>query len=64
MDIKKDDELNQLMIQLTDFQFILFMSSVDPITNNLLKEALRFFTHEEITISLEPPAIIVGPVVE
>ena len=63
-DIKKDDELQNLMAQLTDFQFILFMASIDPKTNALIKEAFRFFTHEEVTIVLDPPNILVGPLTD
>lgn len=61
VDIKKDEELGKLLEQLTDFQFILFMTGVDPATNVLIKEAFRFFIHEEISISLDPPTILVGP---
>ena len=61
---KSDKELNELISQLTDFQFILFMSSIDLQMNNLLKEALHFFTHENATISLDPPQIIMGPLEE
>lgn len=64
VDTKKDNELNELMKDLTDFQFVLFMSSIDITTNNLLKDAFRFFTHEEITITLEPPGILIGPLSE
>ena len=49
------------MDQLTDFQFILFMASIDLKMNQELKDGFRFFTHEDITISLDPPAIYVGP---
>ena len=56
-----DKELNDLMDQLTDFQFILFMASIDLKMNQELKDGFRFFTHEDITISLDPPAIYVGP---
>ena len=61
---KADRELNELMSQLTDFQFIIFTASVDLATNALFKQALRFFTHEEITIVSNPPSILVGPLVE
>ena len=57
-----DSELDQLMEQLSDFQFILFMSSIDVKMNQELKDGFRFFTHEDITISLDPPAIYVGPI--
>lgn len=58
---KKDDELDELISKLTDFQFILFMASIDPFMNTTLKGAFRFFTHEEATIISDPPSIIIGP---
>ena len=58
----KDKELDELIEQLSDFQFILFMTSLDVKTNQLFKDGFRFFTHEDITISLDPPAIFVGPI--
>ena len=61
---QQDTELNQLMEELTDFQFILFMASIDRKTNQDMKDAFRFFTHEEITINLNPPSIYVGPIEE
>ena len=57
----EDKELGQLMEELTDFQFILFMASIDAQMNREMKDGFRFFTHEDITISLDPPAIYVGP---
>lgn len=61
---KKDKELKELIDTLTDFQFVLFMASIDMQTNVLLKESIHFFTHEEATINLDPPQIIIGPLVE
>lgn len=63
-DNKQDSELQALMAKLTDFQFILFLSTVDKEANNLLKLAIRFFTHEDATIMLEPPSIFIGPLEE
>jgi len=40
------------------------MASIDMQTNVLLKESIHFFTHEEATINLDPPQIIIGPLVE
>ena len=57
----KDDELSQLMAQLTDFQYILMIASLDPEVNTLLKNAFRFFTHEEVIFILDPAQIIMGP---
>ena len=60
-DNKQDTELQNLISELTDFQFVLFMSTIDQKTNTLLKSAFRFFTHEEVTFMLDPPSIFVGP---
>ena len=59
-----DKELKELMKQLTDFQYILMMATLDKQINNSLKEGFKFFTHEDILISLEPAQIIVGPAEE
>ena len=56
-----DKELDQLMKELTDFQFILFMASIDVKMNQELRDGFRFFTHEDVTLTLDPPAILVGP---
>ena len=60
-DKQKDEELNNLINSLSDFQFILFMASIDLSMNQQLKDGFRFFTHENITISINPPIILVGP---
>jgi hypothetical protein len=40
------------------------MAAIDLQTNSLLKEAFRFFTHEEVSFIQEPPGIVVGPLTE
>jgi len=40
------------------------MVSIDPIVNMNFKEAFKFFTHEEVTVSLDPPEVFVGPLTE
>lgn len=60
----QDKELEQLMNSLTDFQYILLMSQLDPQVHSLMKRAFRFFTHEDAIFSLEPAQIVVGPVAE
>ena len=60
----EDKELIKLLEELTDFQYILFISSIDLQTNQILKDAFRFFTHEEIKIILDPAQIVVGPIEE
>lgn len=62
---KKDEqELKELLKELTDFQYLLMITTVDPEINNTLRGAFKFFTHENITISLEPAQIIIGPLEE
>lgn len=59
--IHEDKELSQILNSLSDFQYILMMATIEPEMNVLLKEAFLFFTHENISFSLEPAQIIVGP---
>lgn len=61
---KEDKELKQLIENLTDFQYLLMMASLDIEVNKTLKQAFRFFTHEEIVFSLDPAQIIIGPIEE
>ena len=56
----EDNELDKLMDTLTDFQFILFMSSIDIGTNQAFKEGFKFFTHDNVTISFDPPMLYIG----
>jgi len=37
------------------------MATLDFKINTLIKDGFKFFTHEDILISLEPPQILVGP---
>ena len=57
-------EMAELLEQVTNFQYLILMAQLDKLTNNLLKKAFLFFTHEEITFLLDPPQIIIGPVEE
>ena len=61
---KIDKELMQLLETLTDFQYLLMLALTDVTFNQLLKDAFRFFTHEEISFSMEPAQIVVGPLEE
>ena len=62
--METDNELTQLMKQLTDFQYILMIATLDPEVNELLRKAFRFFTHEDAVFILDPAQIILGPVEE
>jgi len=60
----EDAAMQQLLEKLTDFQFLLMMTAIDPQTNETLKNAFYFFCKENVTFSLDPPQIIVGPLEE
>ena len=60
----QDETLKELITSLTDFQYLLMLTALDIEANQLLKDAFQFFTHENITISLEPAQIIIGPLEE
>jgi len=59
-----DPELKQLLENLTDFQYLLLLTSLDLEANSLLKKAFHFFTHEEVNFSLDPAQIVIGPIEE
>ena len=59
-----DQELKQLMMKLTDFQYILLMANLDPQIHSLMKRGFKFFTHEDAIFSMEPAQIIIGPLAE
>ena len=61
---KNDPELKQLLDNLTDFQFLLFMTQTDFNVNTTLRRAFKFFTHEDVIFSMEPAQIILGSVEE
>lgn len=63
-DVKDDPELKELLNNLTDFQYLLMMISIDKEANSLLRQAFRFFIHEEVNFSINPAQIIVGPIEE
>ena len=63
-DTMGDSELKELLDSLSDFQYLLLMTTMDPTVNSLIKAAFRFFTHSQATIMLDPPQIIIGPVEE
>ena len=64
MDLKGDNELKQLLEQINDFQYFLLMASIDSHVNSLVKSAFRFFTHSQVTLTLDPAQIVIGPLDE
>lgn len=63
-DTKGDKELNKLLESISDYQYLLLMTSMDASINSLIKSAFRFFTKSSATFTLDPPQIILGPLEE
>ena len=63
-DTHKDNELKDLLAQLSDFWYLLLLMASDNYINELVKGAFRFFTKSQANFILEPPQIILGPVDE
>ena len=59
-DAGTDQEMKELLEQITDFQYLLMLATMDLKINETIKSAFRFFTHENIIFSLDPPQIIIG----
>ena len=59
-----DPQITKILEKLTDFQYVLLMTSMDLQSNQVLKQAFKFFTHQDVIFSLEPAQIIIGPVEE
>ena len=53
-----------MLKEISDFQYILFMVSIDTSINNLVKEAFSFFTRSNATFMLDPPQVLLGPLEE
>ena len=63
--VSKDKKGVELLNKLSDFEYLLLMSSTDPTVNELLRSAFRFFMHEkDVTFSLDPAQIVLGPLEE
>ena len=62
--VRGGSEFNEMIKDLTDFQYILLLNSIDKEINALFKKCFKFFTKENINFSLDPPQIIVGPIEE
>ena len=56
--------MKELLEQITDFQYLLMMTAIDAEINQAVKDAFRFFTHENVSFSLDPAQIIIGPLEE
>ena len=60
-----DKEFNKILEQLSDFQYLLLICTMDKGMSNLVRGAFQFFTHESnIIFSLDPAQIVIGPLEE
>ena len=58
IEVKDNTEMEEIMEQITDFQYLLLISSIDSQINDILKRAFLFLTHSSVEVSLDPPALI------
>lgn len=58
---KMDQELSKVFESMTDFQYFLSLTFLDPNLISVIQQAFKFFTHEDVIFLIEPPQIIVGP---
>lgn len=63
-DVKGDNELREMLNNISDFQYLLLMVSMDSTVNFLVKQAFQFFTHSQASFLLDPPQIMLGPLEE
>ena len=60
-----DKEISQLLSKLSDFEYLLLMTTLDTEVNETIRSAFRFFMHEDnISFSLDPAQIVIGPLQE
>jgi len=52
---RENPEAKKILDSLTDFQYLLMTASMDLEVLDVLKSAFRFFIHEEVSLSLDPP---------
>jgi len=62
--IKGEKEFTSFLNKLTDFQYILFLATMDIDIQTTLKDSFQFFCHEEIMLSFDTEQIIIGPIEE
>lgn len=62
--IKDNPQVAEVIKNLSDFQYLLMLIETDLPTRELAKEAFYFFLHDDVSFSLDPAQIIVGPLSE
>lgn len=56
----EEEGIAELLKKLSDFEYLILLSQLDQAQYQLIKSALNFFTHEEVTLLMDPPAIVFG----
>ena len=56
----EEKEVNDVLKNLSDFEYLLLICSMEPETKKMLEEAFYLFTQDSIIISLETSNIILG----
>ena len=64
VEVKEDEELTKLLESISDFQYLLLLVSLDIEVNMIVKAAFRFFTKLQVSFSMDPPQIFLGPLEE
>lgn len=62
--VRNDNDLINLLDELSDFQYILLLTKFDDNTYKTLKESFKFFCHEDVIFSFDPAQIVIGPLEE
>ena len=63
-DKRHPSEIDEIIKDLNDFQYLLLLACSDQQINQILKEAFNFFCHDTAIFSLDPEQIIMGPIIE
>ena len=50
----------ELLKKLSDFEYMVLISQIDSSQYQLIKSAFNFFTHEDVTLLMDPPSILFG----
>ena len=57
---EESEEVKQLLSPLSDFEYLVLLSQMEPQSAQLIKSAIRFFTKDEATFLMDPPSIVMG----
>lgn len=64
LDKKEDGEMKKLIEPLSNFQYLIVLTQMSAELNKQVRDAFRFFMRDNVSFSINPPVIIVGPLEE